>query len=92
MNGDDSPGLTDYPRRDIETHRHIAKWNARFAGAVAFGSIFVASTGSLKVPLSLVLAIAALMYASALSMRIQALRWETQLKDDRDREKRVVER
>jgi len=72
-------GLTNYPRRDIETHRFVARWNARFAGLVVLGGVYTEAVGALEVSYAAVLATAALMYAVSLSMRIQALRWGTDI-------------
>jgi hypothetical protein len=82
---DDSPGFTDYPENDIRAHRHIARWNRRFAVAIFFGGLWYASTTATPATTAAVaLALAASFYTSSNGMEVQALRWELQLEREED--------
>jgi len=69
---------TDYPQTDIETHRSIAKWNSRIAAVIlVVGVWYTISVASDPQLTGIATAAAAgLTYASANSMKLQALRWE----------------
>jgi len=75
--------ITDYPKADIETHRSIAKWNRRIALVVLVGGLWYSSAEAANPELAALsaVAISAMAYAAATSMRLQALEWEIEEAD-----------
>jgi len=78
---DDSPGFSDHPRVDIKTHRQLAK-GVRIIAVLLFltGSYLATKPGySPELAITSGTAFAAIAYASANGLSVQALRWELQL-------------
>jgi len=82
---DDSPGFTDSPEADIQTHRWMATWGDR-AGIVIFFLGVWAAQRSPDVEAVGILSLAALIYAGSNRLRQQALQWELQLEREGEEE------
>lgn len=67
---------TDYPDTDIQTHRSVAKWNERFAVIVIFGGLFYGASIESVETGAVAIALGAVAFAVAQSMKIKALRWQ----------------
>jgi len=72
---------TEYPEADISTHRWIAKWSGRLAFLVGIAGVgygqYIDDTGYT----TFAIAAAALIYASALGVKMQALEWQLEVDD-----------
>lgn len=78
---DDSPGFSDHPEADIKTHRQLAKGGRLIAALLFFTGSYLATKPEYSPELAITsgTAFAAIAYASANGLSMQALRWELQL-------------
>lgn len=71
--------FTEYPEADIRTHRWIAKWSGRLGVLVGIVGVGYGQYIDDTAYTTFAIAAAALIYTSALGVKVQAIEWQLEV-------------